>query len=74
MADDAATNTNGGRTRTGRRAAYLLLLIPFVALLWVPFYATATPTVAGVPFFYWYQFLWILISTAITGVVYALTR
>ena len=74
MADDAATNTNGGRTRTGRRAAYLLLLIPFVALLWVPFYATATPAVAGVPFFYWYQVLWILISTAITGVVYALTR
>jgi Protein of unknown function (DUF3311) len=74
MADDAATNTNGGRTRTGRRAAYLLLLIPFVALLWVPFYATATPTVAGVPFFYWYQFLWILISTALTGIVYALTR
>ena len=74
MADDAATNTNGGRTRTGRRAAYLQLLIPFIALLWVPFYATATPTVAGVPFFYWYQFLWILISTALTGLVYALTR
>ena len=74
MTDDAATNTNGGRTRTGRRAAYLLLLIPFVALLWVPFYAAATPTAAGMPFFYWYQFLWILISTAITGIVYALTR
>ena len=74
MTHDAATNTNGSRTRTGRRAAYLLLLIPFIALLWVPSYATATPTVAGVPFFYWYQFLWILISTAITGLVYALTR
>ena len=74
MADDAATNTNGGRTRTSRRAAYLLLLIPFIALLWVPFYATATPTAAGMPFFYWYQFLWILISTALTGIVYALTR
>ena len=74
MADDAATNTNGGRTRTGRRAAYLLLLIPFIALLWVPSYATATPTAAGMPFFYWYQFLWILISTALTGIVYALTR
>ena len=74
MADDAATNTNGGRTRTGRRAVYLLLLIPFVALLWVPFYATATPQVAGIPFFYWYQLLWILISTALTGVVYAVTR
>ena len=74
MADDAATNTNDGRTRTGRRAAYLLLLIPFVALLWVPFYATDKPMAAGMPFFYWYQFLWILISTALTGLVYALTR
>ena len=74
MADDAATNTNDGRTRTGRRAAYLLLLIPFVALLWVPFYAGGQPELSGIPYFYWYQFLWILISTALTGIVYALTR
>jgi hypothetical protein len=47
MTDDAATNTNGGRTGPSRRAAYLLLLIPFIALLWVPFYAAATPTAAG---------------------------
>ena len=73
MSDDAATNTNGGRTRTGRRAAYLLLLIPFIALLWVPFYATATPTVAGVPFFYWYQFLWVILTSLIILVVHART-
>jgi hypothetical protein len=27
-----------------------------------------------VPYFYWYQFLWVLISAALTGVVYFATR
>ena len=33
-----------------------------------------TPRLAGIPFFIWYQFLWIIIGVAITGVVYALDR
>jgi hypothetical protein len=53
---------------------YLLLLIPFVAILWVPFYASATPDWRGIPFFYWYQFLWVFISAAITALVYFVTR
>jgi hypothetical protein len=52
----------------------LLLVIPFVAVLWVPFYASVTPEIAGIPFFYWYQFLWVLISAAITGIVYFATE
>ncbi len=56
------------------RAWYLLLLIPFVAVLWVPFYASASPEVAGIPFFYWYQFLWVIISGIITAIVYFATR
>jgi hypothetical protein len=52
---------------------YLLLIIPFLATLWPPFYATATPTLAGIPFFYWYQFLWVLISAVLTAVVYVAT-
>ena len=31
--------------------ARLLLLIPFIAVLWVPFYNSVQPTLAGVPFF-----------------------
>src|SRR6202008_607704 len=31
----------------------LLLLLPFVALLWVPFYNSIEPTLLGFPFFYW---------------------
>ena len=53
---------------------YLLLLVPFVAILWVPFYSGGEPELAGVPFFYWYQFLWVLISAVLTAIVYIATR
>ncbi len=56
------------------RAWYLLLLIPFIAVLWVPFYASTSPEVAGIPVFYWYQFLWVIISGIITAIVYFATR
>jgi hypothetical protein len=58
--------------REDRRRAWwmLLFLIPFVALMWLPFYAHATPTLWGLPFFYWYQFLWVLLTVVITAFVY----
>ena len=48
----------------------LLLIIPFIGTLWVSTYASITPELWGIPFFYWYQFLWIGIGAAITIVVY----
>jgi uncharacterized protein DUF3311 len=53
---------------------YLLLLVPFIAVLWVPFYSGGQPDFAGIPYFYWYQFLWILISAVLTAIVYFATR
>jgi hypothetical protein len=53
---------------------YLLLIIPFVATLWVPFYNSIEPLFAGIPYFYWYQFAWVFISAAITAIVYFATR
>ncbi len=64
----------GGTARRPSRAWYLLLIIPFIAVLWVPFYASASPELAGIPFFYWYQFLWVIISGIITAIVYFATR
>jgi Protein of unknown function (DUF3311) len=52
--------------------ARLLLLIPFVAVLWVPFYNSVEPTLSGVPFFYWYQLLWIILGAVIIAIVYRL--
>jgi hypothetical protein len=48
----------------------LLLLAPFVAVLWVPFYNSVEPQIAGIPFFYWYQLLWIPLSAILTFFVY----
>jgi membrane protein implicated in regulation of membrane protease activity len=52
------------------RVWYLLLLLPFIGLLWPPFYAKDAPRLGGFPFFYWYQFLWVLIAAVLTAVVY----
>lgn len=78
MADDSVhENTSsigeGGSNRS-KALWYLLLLIPFIATLWVPFYAGKDPELAGIPFFYWYQFLWIIITSLITGLVYFVTK
>lgn len=62
------------RSARASRGWYLLLLIPFVATLWVPFYNSVDPTLAGIPYFYWYQFLWVVISVVITAFVYVMTR
>jgi len=65
-----------GRPARKRRVGlwYLLLVVPFVGTLWVPFYDAVEPRVGGIPYFYWYQFLWIGISTALTAIVYFATR
>ncbi|WP_416968415.1 DUF3311 domain-containing protein [Streptomyces sp. 4F14] len=52
----------------------LCLFAPFVALLWVGSYADVNPRFIGIPFFYWYQMLWVLISTALTMTAYKLWR
>ncbi len=51
----------------------VLLAIPVLALLIVPIYAKDGPRLWGIPFFYWYQFLWVFIGAGITGLVYVLT-
>ncbi|HEX5321417.1 MAG TPA: DUF3311 domain-containing protein [Stellaceae bacterium] len=63
---------NGSRSHS--RLWYWLLAIPYVAMIWVPSYNTKTPEWGGVPFFYWYQLLWIFIGAALTLVVYFATR
>lgn len=49
------------------------LAAPFVALLWVPFYAEG-PALGGIPFFYWYQLVWVPASVLLMSVAYLLLR
>jgi hypothetical protein len=53
---------------------YVLLVLPYVGLLWVPFYARDTPELLGFPFFYWYQFAWVPVTALLTWVVYRRVR
>lgn len=53
---------------------YWLLLPTYVGVLWVPFYNSVEPTILGFPFFYAYQMIWVLISAALTGIVFFATR
>ncbi|MBY8344094.1 MULTISPECIES: DUF3311 domain-containing protein [Streptomyces] len=50
----------------------LCLIAPFVAMLWVGSYAKTGPEFIGIPFFYWYQMAWVLISTVLTMAAYRL--
>ncbi len=55
-----------------RVLAALALLVPIVAMLWVGSYDKLDPEVGGVPFFYWYQLLWVPASAVFTVAAYLL--
>ncbi|MCL4372357.1 DUF3311 domain-containing protein [Candidatus Marsarchaeota archaeon] len=42
--------------------AAVLILIPFIAYLALPLYNVQYPEALGLPFFYWYQIIWLPIS------------
>jgi hypothetical protein len=48
----------------------MLLVIPFLGVLWVPFYNRIEPTLAGIPFFYWYQLAWVVLGAVVVLAVY----
>lgn len=52
---------------------YLLLLVPLLMLV-TPWFNRATPKIAGLPFFYWFQFLFVLVGVACVWIVYLVTR
>ena len=66
MAHDADAN------QAAKRWLWLLVL-PLVAMVWVPSYSKIEPQWFGFPFFYWYQLLCVLIGAVFTAVVYFAT-
>jgi Protein of unknown function (DUF3311) len=51
----------------------LLLLVPLFLLL-TPLYNRVDPTLFGIPFFYWFQMFSLIISVAVTMLVYRVTN
>jgi Protein of unknown function (DUF3311) len=59
----------------GRHAKWqVLLILPFLGLLYPPLYATDSPELFGFPFFYWYQLAWVPIAALLTYFVYRKRR
>ena len=58
---------------TGWSWWYLLFLIQLVAIIWPAFYNKIEPTFIGIPFFYWYQLLCVIIGAVLTAIVYFAT-
>lgn len=64
---------NADANRAAKRWLWLLV-IPWIAMIWVPSYNKIDPQLWGFPFFYWYQLFWVLISAVITAFVYIKTK
>jgi hypothetical protein len=63
--------TTAKAKRTQRRSRWVLLLIlPYVGLCFPQIYARSTPALWGFPFFYWYQFAWVIAASALLAIVY----
>ena len=52
----------------------VLLAAALIGTLWVPFYNDLTPVLAGFPFFYWYQLMWVPIVAILAAAAYLLSR
>jgi hypothetical protein len=66
---------NSAGSKPGKRSWwYLLFVVQFVVFLWPPFYNHAEPYWIGIPFFYWFQLLGVLISAVLTAIVYFATE
>ena len=55
--------------RKSRTWLLFLLLVPFI-ILFPPFYNVKAPEFIGIPFFYWFQLLWIVITAILMAIVY----
>ena len=53
-------------------AASAVLAVAVVVPLLVWTYARTSPELAGIPFFFWYQFLLVVLSVAMTAIAYKL--
>jgi len=68
------SKTENPQKEASNKAWHWILFLPFLGLLWPPLYAKTDPVMFGFPFFYWYQFAWVIVSAFLTGIVYLATR
>jgi hypothetical protein len=71
---EPGTTPRGVRVRDRNHGWYWLFLIPgvFTLLPWI--YNKSSPELFGMPFFYWYQMLWVPLTVVLTVLVYVKTK
>ncbi|WP_291766002.1 DUF3311 domain-containing protein [Caldivirga sp. UBA161] len=57
-----SSNTSLGRKVT----AAVLFIVPWIFYLILPAYNRVNPEVDGVPFFYWFQTLWLIVAAVLS--------
>lgn len=71
--DEGQAGARGEAAKGEPRLYYLLFLVQIVICLWAPFYNRVEPSLAGIPFFYWFQTLCVVLGAAMTAIVYFAT-
>jgi hypothetical protein len=61
-----------GASPAARAFVYTIFAIIVVVTLWVPLYNRVEPLWLGIPFFYWFQVAWIVVTAFATVVAYKL--
>jgi len=61
-----------GRGRLYAAGVILAVAIVVPLLTWT--YAKESPDLAGIPFFFWYQFLLVILSVVLTSIAYLLVQ
>jgi len=67
---DTMTDPGKDTVRRRKKVWMLPLLLPYLGLCFPALYARNNPSLWGFPFFYWYQFFWVIAASAIMGLVY----
>jgi len=63
-----------GKRPATRAVVAVLLGVAIAGTLWVPIYARSGPKLGPVPFFYWYQLIWVPVSSVLCWVCYLMLR
>ena len=78
MHDEPSNADRGGEAvapeRARTRVWYLLLVVPMIGTLIPPIYNTKDPTLIGIPFFYWYLMVWVLVAVVLMAIVNRFTE
>lgn len=59
-----------GPSKLKRTVWLVILFIPFFVAIAVPLFNRIEPSLYGIPFFYWFQFVLIIVAAAVTGAAY----